>query len=105
MPAGSYKVIAGRGFEYSIDEVVVFTIEAGETFSRMLSIRREVPTDGDIACDTHVHTRTHSGHGDATVQERMITIAAAGIELPIATDHNAHIDHDPFARQMNVRLY
>ncbi|HUG67381.1 MAG TPA: CehA/McbA family metallohydrolase [Pirellulaceae bacterium] len=104
LPAGSYKVIAGRGFEYSIDEAA-FALNTGETFSRTLSIRREVPTDGYIACDTHVHTRTHSGHGDATVQERMITIAAEGIELPIATDHNAHIDHEPFAREMKVRQY
>ena len=104
LPPGSYKLIAGRGFEYSIDEAT-FTLKAGETSSRKLSIRREVPTEGYIACDTHVHTRTHSGHGDATVRERMITIAAEGIELPIATDHNAHIDHEPFAREMNVRQY
>ena len=104
LPAGSYKVLAGRGFEYSIDEAA-FTVKVGETFSGKLAIRREVPTDGYIACDTHVHTRTHSGHGDATVQERMITIAAEGIELPIATDHNAHIDHDSFARERNVRRY
>ena len=35
----------------------------------------------------------------------MITLAAEGIELPIATDHNVHIDHDPFARKMHVRQY
>ena len=104
LPVGSYKVIIGRGFEYSIDEAT-FTVTAGETFKRVLSIRREVPTNGYIACDTHVHTRTHSGHGDATVRERMITIAAEGIELPIATDHNVHIDHEPFAREMSVRKY
>lgn len=104
LPVGSYRLIAGRGFEYSIDEVS-FTVGVGETIKRKLSIRREVPTEGYVACDTHVHTRTHSGHGDATVLERMITIAAEGIELPIATDHNAHIDHEPFAREMKTRQY
>jgi hypothetical protein len=104
LPPGSYKLIAGRGFEYSIDNAT-FTIKAGERSTQKLSIRREVPTDGYVACDTHVHTRTYSGHGDATVQERMITIAAEGIELPIATDHNAHIDYEPFAREMKVRQY
>jgi hypothetical protein len=58
-----------------------------------------------VACDTHVHTLTHSGHGDATVLERMITLAAEGIELPIAADHNVQIDHRPFAKQMNVGDY
>ena len=104
VPAGKYRIVAGRGFEYSIDEVEV-QLAAGSPMSTELHIRREVSTAGYVACDTHVHTRTHSGHGDATVQERMITLAGEGIELPIATDHNAHIDHDPFARELNVRQY
>ncbi|MFC1759526.1 hypothetical protein ACFL2H_12295 [Planctomycetota bacterium] len=48
---------------------------------------------------------THSGHGDATVEDRMITLAAEGIEMPVATDHNVHIDHRSFARQGNVSKY
>lgn len=104
LPVGSYRVIAGRGFEYSIDELTV-TVTAGDTIVKQLSIGREVPTSGYIACDPHVHTLTHSGHGDASVQERMITIAAEGIELPIATDHNAHIDHRHFAEEMKVQEY
>ena len=35
----------------------------------------------------------------------MITLAGEGIELPIATDHNVHVDHDPDARKMQVRRY
>ena len=71
-----------------------------------LAIRREVPTDGLIACDTHVHTFTHSGHGDAKVEERAITLAGEGIELPIATDHD-HLTDDlaAAAERMGVRAY
>jgi hypothetical protein len=35
----------------------------------------------------------------------MNTLAAEGIELPIATDHNVHIDHRPFAHAMDVSRY
>jgi hypothetical protein len=104
LPNGSYTVFAGRGFEYSLDSAKLL-IAAGETRKQSLSIRREVDTPGYVACDTHVHTLTHSGHGDSTVRERMITLAAEGIEFPIATDHNVHIDHNPFAREMHVRQY
>lgn len=104
VPAGRYTVYAGRGFEYSLASQTI-ELQAGETKNVSLSIRREVPTAGYVACDTHVHTLTHSGHGDSTVQERMITLAAEGIELPIATDHNVQIDHEPFAREMHVRKY
>lgn len=104
LPAGRYRIYAGRGFEYSLDQVEL-AVARGQTARRTLSIRREVPTAGYVACDTHVHTLTHSGHGDATVEERMITLAGEGIELPIATDHNRQIDHEPFARQMRVRQH
>jgi hypothetical protein len=104
LPAGTYTLYAGRGFEYSLASSAV-ELAAGQIVAVRLAISREVPTDGYVACDTHVHSLTHSGHGDATVQERMITLAAEGIELPIATDHNVHIDHEPFAREMNVRRH
>jgi hypothetical protein len=104
LPAGKYTVYAGRGFEYSLDKAEI-EVAPGKTVQRQLKIHRQVPTDGYVACDTHVHTLTHSGHGDATVQERMITLAAEGIELPIATDHNRHVDHEPFAREMHVRQH
>jgi hypothetical protein len=104
LPAGKYIVYAGRGFEYSLESAEI-EVAPDQTVRRTLNIRREVRTEGWVACDTHVHTLTHSGHGDATVQERMITLAAEGIELPIAADHNVHIDHEPFAREMHVRQY
>ena len=104
LPPGSYNIYAGRGFEYSLAHVKV-ALTAGSNETVTLKIRREVDTKGFVACDTHVHTRTHSGHGDSTVQERMITLAGEGIELPIATDHNVHIDHNPFAKEMKVRQY
>src|SRR5206468_7689271 len=64
--------------------------------------RREVPTPGLVSCDTHVHTFTFSKHGDATIDERMITLAGEGIELPIATDHNVLADYSGPAQRMNV---
>ena len=89
---GSYRIYAGRGFEYSVAKAD-FTIQHGQHLKRTLQIEREVDTEGWIACDTHVHTVTHSGHGDCTLLERLVTLAGEGIELPIATDHNTQIDY------------
>ena len=104
LPAGNYTLYAGRGFEYSVasSELVV---QPGEKLSRPLKIRREVPDDGYVTCDTHCHTLTYSGHGDATLPERMVTIAGEGIELPIATDHNLHVDYQQAAVAAGVRQY
>lgn len=104
LPAGEYTIYAGRGFEYSLASAKV-RVDGSNPIRKELVIRREVPTHGWVACDTHVHTRTHSGHGNSTVQERMLSLAGEGIELPIATDHNVHIDHNPFAKEMGVREY
>jgi hypothetical protein len=104
VPAGKYTVSAGRGFEYSLARAEV-TVEPGAASSITLTIRREVPTEGYVVCDTHSHTLTHSGHGDATIDERMVTLAGEGIELPIATDHNKHISYEEVAVRLGVRKY
>ncbi len=104
LPVGKYTIYAGRGFAYGIDSTTL-TLKAGDTARPRLSIRREVPTPGYVSCDTHVHTLSYSGHGDATLAERMLTVAGEGIEFPIATDHNAHVDYLAAAVKHKVRPY
>ncbi len=96
LPAGDYEIHAGRGFEWSLATGKV-RLRPGESQELDLSLRREVDTRGWIAIDSHIHTLTHSGHGDATLRERMLTIAGEGIELAIATEHNHHADYAPAA--------
>ncbi len=96
LPAGDYVLHAGRGFEWSVARTEVRLLE-GETRPVTLKLLREVPTEGWIAADSHIHTLTHSGHGDATLTERVLTIAGEGIELAVATDHNHHTDFTPAA--------
>ncbi len=102
--AGKFRIYASRGFEYNAPSAV-FTIDPGVTLKRTLVLQREVDTAGWVACDTHVHTVTHSGHGDCTIDERMATIAGEGIELVIATDHNKHIDYREIADAHGVDQY
>lgn len=98
---GTYTIYASRGFEYSVDRRTV-EIVAGVDQIVQLDLRREVDTQGWIAADTHIHTRTFSGHGDARIDESMLSIAGEGIELAVATDHNHHTDFTEPARKMGV---
>ena len=104
LPAGRYVISAGRGFEYGVDRVAV-DLAKGATASHRLTIRREVDTSGWAAMDTHVHTATFARHGDATIDERMLTIAGEGIELPVSSEHNTRVDFDASARAAGVRRY
>ncbi len=97
-----YTIYATRGFEYGVARLTV-TVDEGETRPIALTIRREVPTPGLVACDTHVHTLTHSGHGDALLEERLVTLAGEGIELPVATDHDHFTDYSETARRLGLQ--
>ncbi len=98
---GEYVLHAGRGFEWSVEHVEL-SLKAGDAKDVNVKLRREVDTREWIAADSHIHTLTHSGHGDAKIEERMLTIAAEGIELAIATDHNHHTDYAPIAASTGV---
>jgi len=104
LPAGHYTLYANRGFEWSL-ATKELDPHRGANDPINLSIRREVDTTGYVAADAHIHTFTYSHHGDATLAERMITLAGEGIELPIATDHNLTIDYEDAAKSANVRQF
>jgi hypothetical protein len=98
---GTYRVRATRGPEYGMHEATV-TVHAGETKALPLRLAREVTTPGWVAMDTHIHTLELSGHGDASVAERALTLAGEGIELAIATEHNRVADYAPALSAVGV---
>lgn len=100
-PIGDYELRAGRGFEWGV-ATEKLSLKPGINPGVHLKLKREVDTQGWIAADSHIHTLTHSGHGDARIEERMLTIAGEGIELAIATDHNHHTDYAPAAASTGV---
>ena len=104
LAAGSYVISATRGFEYGL-AVTNVTLAHGERRAVRLQLQREVPTPGLVSCDTHVHTFTHSRHGDATIEERAMTLAGEGIELPILTDHDVAVDLQPAAQATRTQAH
>lgn len=102
--AGHYTVYASRGFEYGMASYQV-DVSEGSTSSLSFEIAREVPTPGLVSCDTHIHTLELSGHGDSTLDERMLTIAGEGVELPVATEHNLHADYTEAANRTGMAKY
>lgn len=103
LPPGDYTIHAARGTEWSIDSATLSI--SGEQHDVRLELRRELDTTGFVAADTHIHTLTHSGHGDSSVEERMVTLAGEGVELAIATDHNHNTDYRPMQESMGLNAY
>jgi len=101
VPPGTYTVYASRGMEWSIASQDI-TFVAGRTATFRATLRREVDTTGWVSGDYHLHTLTHSGHGDANVKERIITFVGEGLEFAVATDHNHNIDYAPTVRELGI---
>ena len=92
LAAGKYKVYATRGMEWGVAELNMEHAFASEV-AATLSIEKELDTTGWLSADTHIHTLTFSGHGDALLDERVLTLAGEGLDIAIATDHNHHTDY------------
>jgi len=104
VPEGRCQVWASRGMEWSVDHAEV-EVAFGGRAPIELALEHEVDTTGWVAADTHVHTLTFSGHGDASVEERLVTLAGEGIELAVATDHNHQTDYRPLQEQLALSRY
>lgn len=86
LPAGRYRVSATRGIEWSIDAEHV-VVESGRTINVDLELRHVVPTPGLVACDLHVHARP-SFDSPVTVEDRVLSLASAGIDFAVPSEHN-----------------
>lgn len=93
LPAGRYRVIVGRGSEYSMHEQEL-EIAEGEGASLRVELSRVVDTKGYIACDFHVHAE-HSHDSQTTLEDRITSLIGEGIEFVAATDHDHVTDYAP----------
>jgi hypothetical protein len=94
-------VYASRGPEWSLasHELALAPGAAGEL---RLEIVHELATPGWIGADFHLHTLTHSGHGDANLEERVLSCLGEGLEIAVAADHDHHTDYRPTMRALGV---
>ncbi len=104
LPPGTYTLYATRGMEWSRPQTTL-QLQAGKSAEVALTIEREVDTTGFVVCDSHIHSVPASNHGDATLKERAVTLAAEGVELAITTDHNHVTDYEPTQRELKLRKH
>ncbi|TVR03881.1 MAG: hypothetical protein EA398_03765 [Deltaproteobacteria bacterium] len=98
---GTYTVVASRGPEYSVAEQDV-TVAPGRTESITLVLDRTVDTRGWIASDFHIHT-INSIDAGIELDDRVLTIAAEGVEFAVSTDHNFITDLSPWVLRNNLQ--
>ncbi|MBN2408141.1 MAG: PHP domain-containing protein [Candidatus Aminicenantes bacterium] len=92
LPVGTYLAGASRGPEYAIDDKVIEVVKE-KNRDLVFVIDRVVETPGLVSFDPHLHTTRSDGR--PSVAERIRSVAAEGIEVMAATDHNIVTDYAP----------
>ncbi len=93
LPPGRYAWTLSHGIEYAlVEKEVTITREQGQTLRAVL--QRRVETPGWIACDFHVHAEP-SPDSRVTLEDRVRSLIAEGVEFAVATDHNHVTDYRP----------
>ena len=86
LPPGNYQIIVSHGPEYQA-EVREVSLARGDNKSLTIKMNRLFTTPNWIIADLHSHS---TGSGDSNVgrEDRVINLAASGIEFAPATEHN-----------------
>ena len=93
LPVGKYKILATAGIERDAKR---WEIEVRRDENLFLSgkLPRVVTTPGQVSADLHLH-QAPSIDADIGLATRIVSIAAEGVELAVASDHYAVTDFGP----------
>jgi len=90
---GTYELIVSRGPEYEVTKQTV-TVAAGQFAEAQLVLERAYDSPGWVGGDFHLHAAPSTDSG-LPIDERVISCAAEGLEVAVATDHNYITDYAP----------
>lgn len=90
---GTYDVTVSRGYEYELHRQRV-TIAAGATAEVTTTLNHSVDTTGWMCADYHIHT-TRSPDADDDANDKVLALAADGLEIAIRSDHEFAADFQP----------
>ncbi len=98
LPHGRYRVTASRGPEY---DVHAFEVDVPGSTPPRIELRRVVDTSGYVAADFHQHTML-SADAPVATRDRVLANAAEGVEVAVASEHNAIVDLAPVAKELGL---
>lgn len=98
---GKYRVTVSRGPEYSlIDEEIEVSAAVGRAVHAVLE--RTVDTRGWVACDFHLHAAP-SHDSSVSLEARVLSLLAEGVEFAVATDHDHVTDYAPAVERLEAQ--
>lgn len=101
LETGRYVLFVTSGIEREAAQKTV-DIKKGRDAELEVALPRAVATPGWIAADLHLH-QAPSVDADISLQQRVISVAAEGVELAVATDHYFVTDLAPTVKWLSER--
>lgn len=98
---GRYDLSAGHSWRHGRASVAGVEVAEGEVTTVRLVLDEVVPRDGWLALDPHLHGAP-SFDGALPMEDRLVTCAATGIDLPVTTDHDAIADYRGLATALGL---
>ena len=98
---GEYDLVVTHSWRHgrvSIEDVV---LTSGLDTAVTVVLPEVVARDGWLAVDSHLHAAP-STDGKLPMEDRLITCAAAGVDLPINTDHDRMADYRPLNEALGL---
>jgi hypothetical protein len=90
---GTYDLVVSRGPEYELTTKRI-VLKPGTFAAEQLVLERAYETDGWVAGDYHIHAQPSTDSG-VPIVDRVVSCAAEGLEVAVATDHNYITDYAP----------
>ncbi|MDP2307950.1 MAG: CehA/McbA family metallohydrolase [Pseudomonadota bacterium] len=98
---GTYTVSAGHSWRHGRASLAGVEVAEGEVTTVRLVLDEVVPRDGWLAVDPHLHGAP-SFDGALPMEDRLVTCAATGVDLPVTTDHDAIVDYRSLATALDL---
>ncbi|MEO8704281.1 MAG: CehA/McbA family metallohydrolase, partial [Kofleriaceae bacterium] len=91
---GIYDLVVSRGPEYEVTTKTIDLSRPGAFVAEQVTLVRAFATPGWVAGDFHLHAAPSTDSG-LPIDQRVISCAAEGLEVAVATDHNYVTDYAP----------
>lgn len=103
VPPGEHRVVVSRGYEYEIvDQTLV--VNAGQTVDLPAVLERSVDTTGFMCADFHIHSFLSVDSNDS-VDAKVRSAIADGLEIPVSSEHEWVIDFQPVVEQLGMQSW
>ncbi|HVW27013.1 MAG TPA: CehA/McbA family metallohydrolase [Polyangiaceae bacterium] len=98
LPAGAYRITASHGMAYTLAVSDVTLTEGGDA-SVSGELHPAIDTSAWVSGDFHLHSAP-SPDSDVSLEERVESLVAEGVDLAVATDHNRITDYSASVRAL-----